>query len=589
MHAIDWLLVVVYCVVALVIGLILARRAGKSMADFLLSGRSLPWWLAGTSMVATTFAADTPLAITGIVRTKGIAGNWFWWNLVMSSMLWAFFYARLWRRTGLLTDVEFIELRYSGRPAAFLRGMKAAYSAILVNCIVMGWVILAMTKIGSVALDLEDVGMITIPGTEFVVAPTMLLTISLIALALTYSVLSGLWGVVVTDFIQFIMAMVGSITLAVIAVRHIGGVGNIRSMVAASEAAPPSVLQFASEPGAGNLALITFGVYLGVQWWAFRNADGGEYIGLRAMACRDEKHARLSLLWFTFAHYVLRPWPWIVVALISLVVYPNMADPEMAYPRMMIDFLPVGLRGLMVASLLAAFMSTIDTHLHWGASYLANDIYKRFFRPDAGEKHYVLVSRLAMLVMAALAVWTSSVMGSIEWAWKFLIAIGAGVGLVYLLRWYWWRISAWSEISAMASSLILAIILFVFTPLGAREYEGVRLLAIVGLSTVVWVAVTFLTSPTSTDNLKRFYERVRPGGFGWRRIEDEFGLSSSHTGLRDLAGVVSGAVFIYSSLFAAGRLVLGFPLSVWLPLSLIAVGSGTVMLYCVREGKTNHE
>jgi Na+/proline symporter len=583
MHLIDWVIVAAYCVVALGIGLLLARRAGKSLADFLLSGRNLPWWLAGTSMVATTFAADTPLAVTGIVRTKGIAGNWFWWNLVMSSMLWAFFYARLWRRTGLLTDVEFIELRYSGKPAAFLRGFKAAYSAILVNCIVMGWVILAMTKIGAVALDLSDASIVHVPLIDITVAPTTLLTISLIALALAYSVLSGLWGVVVTDFVQFAMAMFGSITLAVIAVNHIGGIKNIRPMLDASPVATPSLLRFSPEHGAGQLALITFGVYLGVQWWAFRNADGGEYIGLRAMACRDEKHARLAILWYAFAHYVLRPWPWIIVGLISILVFPDLSDPEMGYPKMMISLLPVGLRGLMVASLLAAFMSTIDTHLHWGASYLANDIYKRFIHPAASDKHYVLVSRVAMLLMAVLVVWTSSIMNSIEWAWKFLVAIGAGVGLVYLLRWYWWRINAWSEISAMVCSLATAIVLFSSKTLGAREYEGVRLLVIVVVSTVVWLIVTLLTKPTPDAVLKGFYERVHPGGPGWKAIERQCGQAATTHGTRDIAGAISGAVFIYASLFALGRLLLGFPVNMWVIPGLIAVASGIAMFLCLRD------
>ncbi len=588
MHLIDWLIVVAYCALALAIGLLLARRAGKSMADFLLSGRSLPWWLAGTSMVATTFAADTPLAITGIVRTKGVAGNWFWWNMVMSSMLWTFFYARLWRRTGLVTDVEFMELRYSGKPAAFLRAFKAGYSAILVNCIVMGWVILAMTKIGTVALGLVRTPTIPVPGVEMEIATSTFLTLSLILLALLYSVLSGLWGVVVTDFVQFGMAMFGSIALAVIAVRHVGGIAEIQPMLAAAKTAPPSVLRFAPEPGMGNLALTTFGVYLGVQWWAFRNADGGEYIGLRAMACRDERHARLAILWYSFAHYVLRAWPWILVALISIIVYPELSDPELGYPKMMIDFLPIGLRGLMVASLLAAFMSTIDTHLHWGASYLANDLYKRFINPRGSERHYVLISRISMLFIAALAVGASTVMNSIEWAWKFLIAIGAGVGLVYLLRWYWWRINAWSEISAMLCSLLVAIVLF-SSPLGAREYEGVRLLIIVIVSTATWLTVTLSTAPVKSENLRRFYERVRPGGFGWRRLEKEFGLSSEHSGVRDIVGAISGAVFIYSSLFALGKLFLGFGISSWFPLAVIAVAAMTVMSVCLRTAGSHRE
>jgi SSS family solute:Na+ symporter len=394
-----------------------------------------------------------------------------------------------------------------------------------------------------------------------------------------------MWGVVVTDFIQFGMAMFGSITLAVIAVNHIGGIRNIRETIASSAAAPPAVLQFAPQRGAGELALITFGVYLGVQWWAFRNADGGEYIGLRAMACRDDRHARLALLWYSFAHYVLRPWPWIIVALVSLSVYPDLTDPEMGYPRMMIDLLPVGLRGLMVASLLAAFMSTIDTHLHWGASYLSNDIYKRFIRPGKTEKHYVFASRVAMLLMAALAVWASSIMTSIEWAWKFLVAIGAGVGMVYLLRWYWWRINAWSEISAMLVSLGSAIVLFSFTPLGAREYEGVRLLIIVGVSTIAWFAITMLTPPAHEDNLREFYERIRPGGPGWGPIEQKFGLSSVHSGLRDLFGAISGAVLVYTSLFAIGKFLLGSPASVWVPLTVAALVSGALMLLCLKEPK----
>jgi Na+/proline symporter len=543
------------------------------MGDFLLSGRNLTWWLAGTSMVATTFSADTPLAITGIVRTKGIYGNWFWWNLVMSSMLWAFLYARLWRRTGLLTDVEFLELRYSGKPAAFLRGLKALYSSILINCIVMGWVIVAGRKIGIVALGLSGTDAFVLPG-GLRVPPDMAMTVGLIILVLIYSVLSGLWGVVVTDFFQFAIAMAGAIALAVIAVISIGGIHQIIPALHASTAAPPSVLRFAPERGAGELALITFGVYLGAQWWAFRNSDGGEYIGLRVMACKDERHARLSILWYSFAHYVLRPWPWILVALVSLVIYPDLKDPEMGYPKMMIDFLPVGLRGLMVASMLAAFMSTIDTHLHWGASYLTNDIYKRFLRPDASDKHYIMIARAAMLLMAALAIWTSSVMGSIEWAWKFLVAIGAGIGLVNLLRWYWWRINAWSEISAMTCSLCAAIVIFVFSPLKKPEYEGVRLLIIIGVSTLVWVTVTLLTPATKPEHLRLFYERVRPGGPGWRLIKQRYGLSSNENMITDLVQVILGAIFIYASLFLLGKILLGYPPAVWLPFAFVTVASG---------------
>jgi len=585
MHLIDWFIVAAYCLLSLGIGFLLSSRAGKSMSDFLLSGRNLTWWLAGTSMVATTFAADTPLAITGIIRTKGIAGNWFWWNLVMSSMLWAFLYARLWRRTNLLTDVEFLELRYSGKPAAFLRGLKALYSSVLINCIVMGWVILAMRKISLVTLGLTGTEAIALPG-GLQVPPETAVTIGIILLALIYSVLSGLWGVVVTDFLQFAVAMCGSIALAIVAVRAVGGVANIIPALTASGAAPSSVLHFAPERGAGELALITFGVYLGVQWWAFRNSDGGEYIGLRAMACKDERHARLAILWYSFAHYVLRPWPWILVALISLIIYPSLPDPELGYPKMMIDLLPVGIRGLMVSSLLAAFMSTVDTHLHWGASYLTNDIYKRFIHSGADEKHYVSAARVAMLVMALLAVLASLIMNSIEWAWKFLIAIGAGIGLVNLIRWYWWRINAWSEISAMICSLVTAIVIFSSRSLAGPEYEGVRLLIIIAVSTGVWVSVTLATAPTDMESLKRFYSRVRPGGPGWRPVETTCGLKSEDNLLFDLFGAICGAAFIYSSLFLLGKILLGFPMKQWLPYAFAAGVSGFPLLILMNRKRT---
>jgi Na+/proline symporter len=387
--------------------------------------------------------------------------------------------------------------------------------------------------------------------------------------------------VVVTDFVQFAIAMFGSIALAVLSVRAIGGIEQVIPALKASAVAPPAVLHFAPQRGAGELALITFGVYLGAQWWAFRNADGGEYIGLRVMACKDENHARLAILWYSFAHYVLRPWPWILVALVSLVMFPDLPDPELGYPKMMIEFLPVGWRGLMVASLLAAFMSTIDTHLHWGASYLTNDIYKRFIRRDASEKHYVLAARVAMLLMAALAIWTSSVMTSIEWAWKFLVAIGAGIGLVYLLRWYWWRINAWSEISAMICSLITAVILFSF--LGGPEYEGVRIMIVIGVSTTVWLSVTLLTRPAPMENLREFYERVRPGGPGWRPVEKAYGLASTDKLALDLVAALSGAAFIYSSLFLLGKILLGFPMRQWIPYILIMLVSALPLILLMNR------
>lgn len=536
---IDWFIIGAYLLVALCIGAALARRGSQDAEAFFLSSRALPWWLAGTSMVATTFAADTPLAITGIVRSKGVSGNWFWWSLVMSAMVWTFFYARLWRRAGLLTDAEFVALRYTGRPARVLRLFKACYASILINGIVMGWVIRGMAKFSTVALGWPD--RIAVPA--------------LVGLALFYSALSGLWGVVVTDVIQFTIAMVGSVFLAVMTVRHFGGLPELRAAVLESPAAPPQVLHLWPTFGeAGNLAMLTFGVYLSMQWWASRNADGGEYIGQRMMACRTERDARLATLWYTVAHYVLRPWPWILVALGSLAMFPELDDPELGYPKMMVELLPDGWRGVMVAALLAAFMSTIDTHLNWGASYLVNDVAKGLLGWRLSPKGETWLARAALVAMACVAGVAAFGITSIEWAWKFLVALGAGAGLVTLLRWYWWRINAWSELAAMAASLLIAIYLFQADPWRAREYEGARVLLVVLGSLLVWVPVTFLTRPVPQAHLAAFFARVRPPGRGWAKVSGEAALPGLR---RALVGWVGGVALVYGSLFSLGAWLMG--------------------------------
>lgn len=536
---IDWLIVGAYLALALIIGLALARRGSRDAEAFFISGRALPWWLAGTSMVATTFAADTPLAITGIVRTRGVSGNWFWWCLVMSSMLWTFFYARLWRRARLVTDAEFIAIRYAGRPARALRLFKACYASLLINGIVMGWVIRGMAKFCAVALEWPD--RVAIP--------------LLIGLALCYSVLSGLWGVVVTDAIQFLLAMAGSIFLAVLAVRHFGGLSGLQAAVVGAPAAPAGVMNLLPRwDDAGELAMLTFGVYLSMQWWAGRNADGGEYIGQRMMACRTERDARLATLWYAIAHYVLRPWPWILVALASLAVFPDLADPELGYPKMMVEFLPDGWRGLMVAALLAAFMSTIDTHLNWGASYIVNDLTKGLLGVQLSPRGETRLARAALLGMAGVAGIAAFSIGSIEWAWKFLVALGAGAGLVTLLRWYWWRINAWSELAAMGASLVIAVLLFNTDPWRDRAYEGLRVILVVLGSLAVWLPVTLLTRPVPRAHLEAFHARVRPQGPGWRVITG--GQTLPGLG-RALVGWGGGVILIYGSLFGLGGWLLG--------------------------------
>lgn len=579
---IDWAIIIGYVLFALGLGIYFSKRAGKDINEFFISGRNLPWWLAGTSMVATTFAADTPLAVTSFVVEDGIAGNWLWWNAVLSGMLATFLFARLWRRSEIITDVEFTELRYSGPSASFLRGFRALYIGLPINCITMGWVILAMQKIVVLTLKLPDTA-----STKVVVVLACLL------IAGIYCALSGFWGVVMTDIVQFGMAMVGSIALAVIAVNKIGGIGVIKEKLSTIHGAEHHILDFTPDFSAGKMAIITFGVYLGMQWWASNGVDGSGYIAQRMFAAKNERHTLLATLWFNIAHYTLRPWPWILVALVAMVVYPGLGDPnhanptlqdpEAGYPLLMLDYLPVGLLGLMLTAFLAAFMSTIDTHLNWGASYLVNDFYKRFFKPEARPQHYVAISRISVILIMIVAGVTSLFMDSIAGAWKFLIALNAGIGLVQILRWYWWRINAWSEISAMLAALVVSIVVFSLPQ--TKDEFAIQMLIIVPISTLVWVVVTFITKPVSAETLIKFYKRVRPSKIGWELIAAEIkqesdSIEKQHTYMESklpaLGNWIVGVIFIYSVLFSIGKLLLGSTVigTVFL---LIAIISGYIM------------
>ncbi|MFP4081373.1 MAG: sodium:solute symporter family protein [Candidatus Aminicenantes bacterium] len=558
---VDWTFIIGYFLFALGVGLYFSRKAGKDIESFFISGRSLPWWIAGTSMVATTFAADTPLAVTEIVAKNGVAGNWLWWNFVFGGMLTVFLFAKLWRRSEVITDIELTEVRYSGRPAAMLRGFRALYLGLPINCIIMGWVILAMASILEVTL--------AFPKWQAIV-------ISLL-IAVIYSVLSGFWGVVITDFLQFIIAMVGSISLAVISVNHVGGIEALKSKILAAD---PGALSFFPRIGSATMPLLTFFVYIAVQWWStwYPGAEpgGGGYVAQRMFATRNEKHAVSSTLWFNVAHYALRPWPWILVALVSLVVFPNLADPKMGYPKMMITFLPAGLKGLMIAAFFAAFMSTIDTHLNWGASYIVNDFYKRFIKKKAPDSHYVLISRITVIFIMVLAGFTAYWMESIKGAWELLLAIGAGTGLVYILRWYWWRINAWSEIAAMSSSFVAAIILLRWTSLG-QEGDlnwACRMLITVGITTFVWLAVTFLTRPVDKDHLLRFYQKTRPGGL-WKPVISKKGTEKTKI-LSDLLNWIFGTAVVYSALFGIGKIIL-LEFKTGVVFLVISAGSGLAL------------
>ena len=566
MHALDWVIVAAYFALSAGIGIAYTRRAGSSVSEFFVSGRSLPWWLAGTSMVATTFAADTPLAVTGMVAANGVAGNWLWWNMVMSGILTVFFYAHLWRRAHVLTDVEFTELRYSGKPAAVLRVFRALYMALPINLIIMGWVNLAMIKILDVILGVN-------PFQGFLIMFTV---------TMGYSVLSGLWGVVVTDFVQFIIAMGGSITLAVFAVKKVGGIDALMARLPEHYGSTDAALALFPESGATWMPLTAFFAYLSVQWWAtsYPGAEpgGGGYIAQRIFSSKTERDGVLATLWFNIAHYAIRPWPWILTALCVVVLYPGLADPATGYLRAVVDLLPVGVKGLLVAAFAAAYMSTIATQLNWGASYLINDLYLRFLNPEASQKKVVFLSRIATVLVFVLSGFSTYWLyhsGSIEGAWRIIIALGAGTGLVYILRWYWWRINAWSEISAMATALITFSALTIGGVFDATDaLEGAYLMLVTtAVTTVVWIVVTFATAPTARITLERFYKRVRPGGPGWRHVSRELGLGDDQIGAGVLSWVnwVAAVVTVYTTLFGLGKLLFGPRLQAVVYLGIAAI------------------
>ena len=541
----DWLVIGGYFALNLAIGLYYARRASGSTTEFFLSGRDVPWWLAGTSMVATTFAADTPLVVTGMVARYGIAGNWLWWNMAACGMLTVFVYARLWRRAGVMTDVEFAELRYAGRPAAFLRGFRALYLGIPINCIIIGWVNLAMMKILQVTLGLDQRG-------------ALYALLAMLLFTALYTTLAGLWGVLVTDLVQFVLKMGMVIALAVFSVRAVGGLSSLRQQVAALDAASGagSRLTFFPSTDSAWMPAITLFVYLGVNWWAswYPGAEpgGGGYVAQRIFSAKNERHGVLATLWFNIAHYAVRPWPWILTALASIVLYPTLVDKESGYVRTLMDprVFPVSLRGVMLAAFAAAYMSTIGTQLNWGASYVVNDVYRRFLRRGRTEREYVVVSQSVTVGLMLLSIYVTLHLASIEQAWKLLIVTGAGTGTVLLLRWFWRRINAWSEVSAMAVAAIVSLYLQIVL---GRDSDRPRdfaylMIVTVTLTTVSWVAVTLLTKPEPRETLEAFHARVQPMAGGWRAIRGQ------------LLNAVLGCVLVYATLFGVGEILLRSPL-----------------------------
>lgn len=525
MAAADWLVVAAYMAAMVAIGAWLMRRGGRDTASYFAAGRSLPWWLAGTSFAATTFASDTPLFVTELVRTKGIWGNWIWWGFLISHALAAAVFARWWRRCGALTEVELAERRYSGRGAAFLRGIKAVYWGVLFNAVVMG------------ALPLN--AMKTIMKTTTGWDPQIALWASAAAV-LAYGAVSGLWGVVVTDLIQFAIALAGAVVLAVFAVRAAGG------WEAVVAAAGPERVAFVAPSGEAAQWMLAF---LLVQWWAFKNADGGAIFAQRALACRDERHAVAATLSFLVAHYAVRVWPWVVVALASLVVLPH-APATAAYPLMATHVLPDGLRGLLVASFLAAFMSTMDTHMNWGASYAVHDLYRRFLRPAASERECVRIGRWASVLILGIALVVAAHADTLESGFQWILHLTAGVGPVLLARWLWWRVNAWSEIAAMAASPVFAAISPTDHPLWKVGWIAVCTMC-------VWIPVTLLTPPAERPRLREFYRAVRPFRFGWRPVAAECGGAEADRVAPALASWVCAAAMTLAFMFGLGALLFG--------------------------------
>ncbi len=569
----DWLAIAAYFAANVGIGLYYRRRAQGSTEDYFVSGRNVSWWLAGTSMVATTFAADTPLAVTGLVASFGIAGNWLWWSMLMSGMLTVFFYARLWRRAGVLTDVEFAEIRYAGRPAAFLRGFRALYLGLPINLIIMGWVNLAMVKILSMIFGVGK-------------AEALLMVFGMMLVTAFISTLSGLWGVLVMDLFQFALKMGMVVVLAVCAVRAVGGMEALKAKLHALDVARAagggggSILSFVPDVGSAWMPMLTFFVYVAVNWWAtwYPGAEpgGGGFVAQRIFCAKDEKHSLLATLWFNVAHYAVRPWPWILTALCSLVLYPDLADKESGFVKTILDpaVFPAALRGVMVAAFAAAYMSTVGTQLNWGASYLVNDFYRRFLVRGASERHYVRMSQAATILVMLASCAVTWYQESIADAWKLLIAVGAGTGSVFILRWFWWRINAWSEVSAMAASFVVSLLLQSVWGLRSEdpaEFAWIVLIT-VAASTLVWLAATWLTPPEPEGTLLAFYRRVRPAAALWGPIAARAtDVVPPRDGLSNLVSWVAGCVLVYATLFGVGKVIFG---ETALGLGMLAVAAG---------------
>jgi Na+/proline symporter len=575
MQLIDWLIVLLYLLASLGIGLYFSRKATGGLVDFFVSGRSLTWWLSGTSMAATTFSIDTPLYVAGITGNRGIAANWEWWNFGIAHLMMIYIFARLWRRSEIVTDAELTEIRYGGRWAALLRVSKAFLFAVPINCIGIGYAMLAMVKVVD-ALELwQSLGVV--PGEQLKLWSVMAVS----GLVLVYSGFAGLWGVVVTDFFQFILALLGAIVVAVIATQSMGGMQGL--IAQAQQAGVPDLLAFSPVTLGGEsgtwitwsksieISVSTFFAYVFVQWWAFRRSDGGGEFIQRLVASKTEADAEKAAWLFNILHYIVRTWPWIIVALAAIVLYPDLDDRELGYPKLMLDFLPPALLGLVVASLLAAFMSTVSTSINWGASYLTNDIYLRFINQEAEQRELVFVGQMASVIVTVLGAIAAFFAKDIATVFRLVIAIGTGPGLVLILRWFWWRINAAAELSAMVAGFLIGLTTSVIPVIKIADF-GERLMVTAGLTTIVWVTVMVLTPPESDEVLDNFYRRVRPGGPGWQRQRERTQvLPAQDLGL-DIQRVLVSILVLFGGMFALGGFLLLKPLTGWIALVITVIG-----------------
>ena len=598
LQLIDWIIVLASLLICFGPALFFGKRAGKNTTEFFASGRSVPWWLAGLSMVATTFSSDTPNLVTDIVRRQGVAGNWVWWAFVLTGVATVFFYARLWRRSNVMTDLEFYEIRYSGKAASFVRGFRSVYLGLFFNCMIMATVNLAACKIAGILFGLDR-------------WQTLLISCSLNVL---FAAHSGLWGVLVIDMIQFFIKMTAVIAAAYFAIQlpQIGGLSGLVDKLSALPG-PNGINYLNMLPDFTNnwdIALAVFIMPIAVQWWAvwYPGAEpgGGSYIAQRMLASKSEKDSLGAVLFFNIAHYVLRPWPWILVGLCSIIIYPQLSDIQAAFPNLdpkllghdiaypaMLKFLPIGFIGLMVGGLIAANSSTILTHLNWGASYLVHDFYRRFLKKDGTEKHYVNVGRLVTVGLFFCSAAMVYVLDTAKDTFDIILQVGAGTGLLYLVRWFWWRVTAWSEVAAMVSSFLISIFFLILNKNGMHVSTHIALLITIAFTTICWVLTTYIGPQTDKRVLIEFYKKVRPYGPGWKKIRQDAGVSekdakSTHENIPlSLLGWSAGCTVIWSALFTVGNFLYG-RLNYALPLLGVFIISGILLIFVINKLWSNN-